>query len=54
MDGLDAIVRSQPEEAFASVGVFGLCGREEYLAESRAVLVEKIVKRLRVAVHGSV
>ncbi len=44
---MDDKVRGQPDEAFASVGVFGACGRDAYLAESRAVLEEKVVKRLR-------
>jgi hypothetical protein len=47
VDGLDDKVGRQPEEAFVSVGVFGGCGREAYLAESRAVLEAKVVKRLQ-------
>jgi hypothetical protein len=47
VDELDEKVRRQPEEAFVSVGVFGACGRDAYLAESRAVLEENVVKRLR-------
>src|SRR5262249_4325435 len=46
VDGLDDKVRHQPTEAFVSVGVFGARGRDAYLAESRAVLQEKVVKRL--------
>lgn len=47
VDDLDDKVGRQPDDAFVSVGVFGGRGREAYLAESRAVLEEKVVRRLR-------
>jgi hypothetical protein len=43
---LDAKVLSLPPEAFVHVGVFGGLGRDAYLAETRRVLEDEVVRRL--------
>lgn len=52
VDDLDRKVESLPEESFGPVGVFGSCGREAYLAETRTILEKKIVERLHAFVKG--
>lgn len=44
---LEARVRASPEEAFASVGVFGARGRAAYLTETRDLLEQQVVRRFR-------
>lgn len=48
--GLDEKVKQLPDEAFASIGIFGVCGRDAYLAQSQEIVEEKIVKRMRLLV----
>jgi hypothetical protein len=52
VDHLDAKVNGLEPEAFLDVGVFGSQGREAYLAETRAVLEEQVVRRLRALTGG--
>jgi hypothetical protein len=46
---LDEKVGGQPPEAFVDVGVFGSQGKEAYLLESRRILQDRVVRRLRSA-----
>ena len=46
VDAIDDKVKSLDPSAFVDVGVFGACGREAYLAETRAILEEKVIARL--------
>jgi hypothetical protein len=47
VDQLDEKVGAQPEEAFVEVGTFGTCGRDAYLAQSRATLEMDVIPRLQ-------
>jgi hypothetical protein len=46
---LEEKVGSQPPSAFIDVGVFGSCGKERYLLESRRILQGRVVRRLHEA-----
>jgi len=46
---LDEKVGAQPPEAFVDVGVFGSRGKDAYLLESRRILRDRVVRRLRAA-----